>query len=92
VADKVKPTLERRPIGPPDPSAAHKGQREVYIGGKWHLADLYEMDRLEPGHVIKGPAIIEHPATTLVIHPNDSVSIDEWTLLHYRHGLEEARR
>jgi acetone carboxylase beta subunit len=86
VADKVKPTLERRALGLSDPAAAHKGQRDAYIGGCWHEAQLYEMDRLEPGHVVKGPAIIEHPATTLVVHPQDTVFIDEWTLLHYRHG------
>lgn len=86
IADKVKPTLERRSLGTSNPTSAHKGVRRAYIGGQWHEADLYEMDRLEPGHEVKGPAIIEHPATTLVVHPQDSVVIDEWTLLHYRHG------
>jgi acetone carboxylase beta subunit len=32
-----------------------------------------------------GPAIVEHPATTLVVHPRDRVFVDEWTLLHYEH-------
>lgn len=85
-ADKVKPTLERRALGPSDPAAAHKGIRDAYIAGRWHKANLYEMDELQPGHEVRGPAIIEHPATTLVVHPRDSVTIDEWTLLHYRHG------
>jgi acetone carboxylase beta subunit len=85
-ADKVKPILLKRPLGKPDPAPAHKGTREAYMGGRWHKANLYEMDDLQPGHEVKGPAIIEHPATTLVVHPGDSVFIDEWTLLHYRHG------
>ena len=85
-ADKVKPVLVKRPMGKSDPASAHKGVREAYIGGRWHKADLYEMDRLQPGHEVIGPAIIEHPATTLVVHPNDRVTIDEWTLLHYSHG------
>lgn len=85
-ADKVKPTLLKRPLGATNPAAAHKGTREAYMGGRWYKADLYEMDDLQPGHEVKGPAIIEHPATTLVVHPRDSVFIDEWTLLHYRHG------
>lgn len=84
--DKVKPILTKRAVGASDPSAAHKGRREAYIGGAWHTCDLYEMDELRPGHEITGPAIIEHPATTLVIHPGDSVFVDEWTLLHYRHA------
>ena len=85
-ADKVKPILLKRSLGRPDPSIAHKGVREAYLGGRWHKADLYEMDLLEPGHEVGGPAIIEHPATTLVVHPGDQVFLDAWTLLHYRHG------
>ncbi|MDX0469854.1 hydantoinase/oxoprolinase family protein [Sinorhizobium medicae] len=85
-AEKTKPVLVRRPLGTADPRSAHKGMREAYIGGRWHKADLYEMDLLEPGHEVIGPAIIEHPATTLVVHPNDRVFIDEWTLLHYNHA------
>ncbi|MBX3566772.1 MAG: hydantoinase/oxoprolinase family protein [Rhizobiaceae bacterium] len=85
-ADKVKPILVRRPLGKSDPASAHKGVRDAYLGGGWHRANLYEMDDLQPGHEVSGPAIIEHPATTLVVHPGDQVFVDEWTLLHYRHG------
>lgn len=85
-ADKVKPILVRKPLGKSDPTGAHKGVREAYVGGRWHKANLYEMDLLTPGHEVRGPAIIEHPATTLVVHPGDGVFIDEWNLLHYRHG------
>lgn len=85
-ADKVKPMLVKRPLGKSDPASAHKGVREAYIGGRWHKANLYEMDLLQPGHEVTGPAIIEHPATTLVVHPQDRVFVDEWTLLHYSHA------
>ena len=66
--------------------SASPGVREAYIGGRWHKANLYEMDLLQPGHEVIGPAIIEHPATTLVVHPQDRVHVDEWTLLHYTHA------
>ncbi|CAN7199679.1 hydantoinase/oxoprolinase family protein [Mesorhizobium amorphae] len=85
-ADKVKPVLLKRPLGASNPASAHKGVREAYIAGRWHRADLYEMDLLQPGHEVIGPAIIEHPATTLVVHPQDRVFVDEWTLLHYSHA------
>ncbi|HEV7252727.1 MAG TPA: hydantoinase/oxoprolinase family protein [Mesorhizobium sp.] len=85
-ADKVKPVLMKRALGKSDPADAHKGMREAYLGGRWHKAQLYEMDRLEPGNEVVGPAIIEHPATTLVVHAGDRVSVDEWTLLHYHHA------
>jgi N-methylhydantoinase A len=85
-AEKVKPVLVKRALGSSDPAGAHKGVRQAYIAGAWHAAQLYEMDRLEPGHEIAGPAIIEHPATTLIVHPRDRVFVDEWTLLHYAHA------
>jgi acetone carboxylase beta subunit len=85
-ADKVKPVLLKRPLGASNPASAHKGVREAYIGGRWHKANLYEMDLLQPGHEVIGPAVIEHPATTLVVHPQDRVHVDEWTLLHYTHA------
>ena len=86
----MKPILEKLPLGTSNPSAAHKGLRQVYLGGSWRTIDLFEMDALKPGHHIKGPAIVEHPATTLVVHPGDEVFLDEWTLLHYRHGRHDA--
>ncbi|MGH7186682.1 MAG: hydantoinase/oxoprolinase family protein, partial [Pseudomonadota bacterium] len=84
-AEKVKPVLLKRPLGESDPLSAHKGTRETFIAGSWHKAELYEMDRLQPGHEMTGPAIVEHPATTLIVHPGDRVFVDEWNLLHYTH-------
>lgn len=86
-ADKVKPRLIRRKLGSATPSSdAERGSRAFYHEGRWHTARLFEMDGLTPGNEINGPAIVEHPATTLVIRPGDQVFVDEWTILHYRHG------
>lgn len=85
--DKVKPRLIRRELGSATPSAdAGRGRRQFYHQGRWHDAQLWEMDGLMPGNEIRGPAIVEHPATTLVVLPGDEVFVDEWTILHYRHG------
>ena len=84
---KVKPRLVCRELGRSRPPArAERGKRQAYIGGAWHSVRLFEMDELLPGNEIRGPAIVEHPATTLVIHPGDEVFVDEWSMLHYRHG------
>lgn len=87
--EKVKPELTRRPLGPaePDPKA-YKGTRSMYYNRTWHEAKLWEMDLLGPGNVIEGPAIVEHPATTLVIPEGDRIRIDEWTILHYEHDYK----
>src|SRR5699024_6011717 len=78
-ADKIKPTLKQRPLGGAEPPAeAYKGSRQMYYGGTWHDARLWEMDLLRPGNRVDGPAVIEHPATTLVIPQGDHIWVDEW--------------
>lgn len=85
--DKVKPRLIRRPLGRAAPDeTASRGRRAFYHQGQWHEAQLWEMDLLLPGNEVTGPAIVEHPATTLVIPPGDRVWVDEWTILHYQHA------
>jgi len=57
---------ERKDKTPPQHAA--KGVRKVYHRGKWHDASIWNMDSLVPGNEIEGLAIIEAPATTLVIY------------------------
>jgi acetone carboxylase beta subunit len=84
---KIKPRLVKAELqGSAPPDDAYKGTREMYYGHRWHEATLWEMDLLQPGNQIAGPAIVEHPATTLVIPDGDRVCLDEWTILHYEHA------
>ena len=86
-ASKVKPMLVKRSLGASRPGEdCFKGRREIFVAGRWRSASLWEMDRLKPGNEVAGPAVIEHPATTLIIHPGDEVFVDEWSILHYRHA------
>lgn len=85
--DKIKPRLIKAPLEGKRPSAeASKGKRAMYYNREWHDAALWEMDLLRPGNEVEGPAVIEHPATTLVVPAGDHVWIDEWTILHYEHA------
>jgi acetone carboxylase, beta subunit len=68
------------------PSAAEKGARKVYYRGKRLEFRVYEMDALQAGNVVDGPAIIEHPATTFYIPPERHAAFDERRLIHYRSG------
>ncbi len=75
--EKVKARFQEREMGAETPDvAAFKGTRSVYRDGRWQEAQLWEMDSLKPGNVIKGFAIIEHPATTFVIPPERRVEVD----------------
>ena len=62
---------------------AVKGRRQVdYATEGVHHATIYDGDRLEPGMSFAGPAIIEDPGTTVVIHPTNTVSIDAYGNIH----------
>lgn len=76
-AEVGKLTMERKaPTGTPA-SAALKGERAVdYALEGIHQAAIYDGTRLEPGMAFAGPAIIEDPGTTVVIHPGNRVEID----------------
>jgi len=79
---KVKPRLTKQPLeGKNPPQEAVKGEREVYIDGKWRRATIYDMDQIRPGNEIEGIAVVEAPATTFFIPPGRRARMDEWSLL-----------
>ncbi len=79
---KVKPKLVKRPLeGKALPKEAHKGEREVYMDGKWHKTPIIDMDTIRPGNEIEGIAIIEAPSTTFVLPAGRRVRMDEWSML-----------
>ncbi|MCX5514698.1 5-oxoprolinase [Kaistia algarum] len=66
---------------------AVKGRREVdYATEGVHLATIYDAEKLEPGMQFSGPAVIEDPGTTIVIHPGNFVTIDEFGNTHIEMG------
>ncbi|MGR3710780.1 MAG: hydantoinase/oxoprolinase family protein [Alterinioella nitratireducens] len=81
--------LELKPaeLGPADAEPALKGRREVdyALEGK-HQADIYDGEKLAPGMEFTGPAIIEDPGTTIVIHPGNRVEIDAYRNTHIHIG------
>lgn len=81
--DTVKPKIPDEPLQGerPDPEA-RKGTRRVYWRGEWVEASIWEMSRLHAGNRLLGPAIIEDPATTLVVPPGYSVSLDRHRIFH----------
>ncbi|MFM2278079.1 MAG: hypothetical protein RLZZ444_310 [Pseudomonadota bacterium] len=82
-AEVGKLTMQEKPLGSPDASPAIKGKREVdYALEGVHAADIYDGTKLEPGMQFKGPAVIEDPGTTVVIHPGSAVAIDGYNNIH----------
>jgi N-methylhydantoinase A len=82
-AEVGKLTMKERPKGSTSVSAAAKGERHVdYALEGIHLAAIYDGTKLEPGMTFNGPAVIEDPGTTIVIHPSNRVEIDGFGNVH----------
>ncbi|MBD3254553.1 MAG: hydantoinase/oxoprolinase family protein [Candidatus Lokiarchaeota archaeon] len=61
---------------------AKKDSREIYWMGKWHIASIWEMNLLNIGNEIVGPAVLEAPATTLMVPPGYKVTLDKHRIFH----------
>ena len=75
-----KPALPRMEQGEPDPSLALKGSRPAYFerAGGFVDASIYDSDRLRAGHIVRGPAVIEAPTTTVVVQPGLAARVDPY--------------
>ena len=62
---------------------AIKGRRAVdYATEGVHQATIYNAEKLEPDMRFSGPAVIEDPGTTIVVHPGNAVWIDDFGNTH----------
>ena len=60
-----------------------KGERDVdYALEGIHSATIYDGEKLCAGMEFIGPAIIEATVSTVVVHPNNSVFIDNFGNIH----------
>jgi N-methylhydantoinase A len=75
VTDKPQiPAFGRSSTRPPV-----KSRRKAYFGGRFVVTPVYDGPNMRAGHRVKGPAIIEEPFTTIVLHPKQQATLD-------RHG------
>jgi N-methylhydantoinase A/oxoprolinase/acetone carboxylase beta subunit len=66
------------------PEKALKGRRTAYFNGGPSTTPIYDEGQLECGNVVKGPAFIESPHTTILIPPGCKYTVDK-----YLNGLME---
>ena len=86
-AEVGKMEMVQKELGGKDSSAAEKGARKVdYALEGVHEARIYDGRRLEPGMELDGPAIVEDPGTTVVVHPGNTLSVDGFGNQHVSLG------
>jgi N-methylhydantoinase A len=72
------PPLPQAEFAPADPSGALDGYRPVVTGSGRVEAPFYLGDKLQPGNVVAGPAIIAQPDTTVFLGPGDRATLDDF--------------
>jgi N-methylhydantoinase A len=70
-----RPRPAVRPPGDGDPRRARTGTRRVFFDD-WAEVPIYARERLEPGDVLAGPAVIEEFGSTLPLHPGFTARVD----------------
>ncbi len=65
------PRLRRRARGNP-----RLGARRAFFGGRYVSVPTYDGEQLGPGQTVLGPAIVEEPFTTIVVHPGQRATVD----------------
>ncbi len=58
-------------------SPAPKGERDVYLGGRYRRIPVYDRDRLPVGSRVVGPAIVEERESTVVVTEHFDLVVDE---------------
>jgi N-methylhydantoinase A len=86
------PEIPRIKAGGGDASAARTGRRSVSPGEPGVLVeyDVYDRTRLRASDALEGPAIIEEPSSTTVLHAGDTLTVGEYGELIIETAREEA--
>ena len=84
-APKPKVRFPKHALKDKQPSkAAYRGTRDVFWQDKWVKTELWNMDLLEAGNEINGPAIIDNAVMTLPIPEGKRVNFDEHKVIWYK--------
>ena len=75
---RAKFELVKIKSGSQDPSTALKRKRSCRFGGKDVDTSVFDGTKLLSGNVIKGPAVIEEPTTTVVIPQGFTARVDDY--------------
>jgi N-methylhydantoinase A len=78
VVPATSAALKRFPNAGADPGNALQGTRSVYWDDGFVDTPVFDARRLATGNRIPGPAVIEASNTTILIHPGQRASVDEY--------------
>ncbi len=73
----VVPERKAMPWSSPDAKKFIKGKRDVYFEEEFGFVptNIFDGDRMQPGNIVEGPAIVEQKATTVVVPPKARLEV-----------------
>ena len=74
----ITPNLKRKKPGKPDPSPAYISHRKVVFPSITEKIPFYHGEKLEPGNVINGPAVVIRKDTTILLESGDLGKVDRY--------------
>ena len=67
------------------------GSRSAWFDGKWVKTPVYDGLKMQNGHKVAGPAIVQQPTTTIIVPTDFDLKVDEFNnYLMYRKGENVA--
>ena len=75
-----RPRIEKAALEGAGPEGARIGKRDIFVEaeGGFAPADSYDFERLSPGNVVSGPAVIHTPITTIVVQSGQAGRMDAY--------------
>src|SRR5690606_8266823 len=65
-----------------DQTNSVKSERDVYFDGKKNSIEIHDIRLIKTNQKIKGPAIIEHPNSEIVVPPRSTATVDSYGFIH----------
>lgn len=84
--DAVKPPARASSVGrgTAEPGAQRAASRVVFFGEAHPDTPIHQRDTLDPGTVLRGPAVVEEYGSTIPIHPGYQATVDDYGNLEIR--------
>jgi len=80
VVQTPKPSFKKLEQCGEDAAGALRTKRPVYFdnAGGFTETPIYDGPRIQCGNIMRGPCVIEEPATTIVVYPNQTARLTEF--------------
>jgi N-methylhydantoinase A len=76
----ARPSIEKAKLGEASPNGARMGKRKVFVDAANGMAEaeIYDFTKLVPGNLMRGPAVIHTPITTIVLQAKQTGKMDAY--------------